>query len=140
MNFLNNFKNLLQSSNVCTNIVRNASKKTSGSTRNPKNPHGRPKHRGWKRQEGHYVTSGTILATQLKPRFFPGLNVGYGRNTLFAMTNGRVYVSCEKVDLNWDHSLVQKHFAGRHDQTIYKKYFNVVPEPQHQRFRLVDEN
>lgn len=35
----------------------------------------RPKHRGWKRQDGHNVVTGTILATQTKPRFFPGLNV-----------------------------------------------------------------
>lgn len=35
----------------------------------------RPKHRGWKRQDGSTVTYGTILATQTTPRFFPGLNV-----------------------------------------------------------------
>ena len=56
------------------------------------------------------------------------------------MTNGKVYVTCEKVDLNWDHGWVQRFFSGRSGQTIYKKYFNVIPEPQHTRFRLVDEN
>lgn len=55
-------------------IIRNASKKTGGSTRNPKE-HPRPKHRGWRVQDGHYVAAGTILATQLKTRFHPGLNV-----------------------------------------------------------------
>lgn len=54
--------------------IRNASKKTGGSTKNPKEK-GRPKHRGWRVQDGHFVSQGTILATQLKPRFHPGLNV-----------------------------------------------------------------
>lgn len=35
----------------------------------------RPKHRGWKRQEGHFVTEGTILVLQRTLRFHPGLNV-----------------------------------------------------------------
>lgn len=55
-------------------IIRNASKKTGGSSKNPKD-HGRPKHRGWRVQDSHYVSAGTILATQLTPRFHPGLNV-----------------------------------------------------------------
>jgi len=38
---LNNLKNLLPSTNVVISSIRNASKKTSGSTKNPKNPHGR---------------------------------------------------------------------------------------------------
>lgn len=54
--------------------IRWASKKTGGSTRNQKG-HGRPKHRGWRVQDGHYVQAGTILATQLSLRFHPGLNV-----------------------------------------------------------------
>lgn len=54
--------------------MRNASKKTGGSTKNPKG-HARPKHRGWRVQDGQFVSAGTILATQLTPRFHPGLNV-----------------------------------------------------------------
>lgn len=60
---------------VILDVVRNASKKTGTSTRNKKG-HPRPKHRGWKVQDGHYVSQGTLLATQLRPRFHPGLNVG----------------------------------------------------------------
>ena len=56
------------------NSVRFASKKTSGSTRNT-SPKSRPKHRGWKVQDGHSVTAGTILVTQRHLRFHPGLNV-----------------------------------------------------------------
>ncbi|CAH2063522.1 unnamed protein product, partial [Iphiclides podalirius] len=119
--------------------IRYASKKTGGSTRNT-NCKVRPKHRGWKVQDGHFVQAGHILATQLKTRFHPGLNVGLGRNgTLFAMEAGKVVVTCEKFDPHWEHNWVQRNYAGRENQNILKKYFNVIPEPQHQRFKLIDE-
>lgn len=54
--------------------MRNASKKTGGSTRNT-SPKVKPKHRGWKRQDGHEVQAGTILVLQRVLRFHPGLNV-----------------------------------------------------------------
>ncbi|XP_037960363.1 39S ribosomal protein L27, mitochondrial [Teleopsis dalmanni] len=121
------------------NTVRNASKKTGGSTRNKKG-HPRPKHRGWRVQDGHYVSQGTLLATQLTTRFHPGLNVGFGGNgTLYAMEHGKVYVTCETLDPDWDHTWIQRHYAGRNGQAISKKFFNVVPERQHQRFRIVEE-
>jgi large subunit ribosomal protein L27 len=66
--------------------------------------------------------------------------VGWGVNgTLYAQVHGKVYVTCEKTDMNFDKPWIQRFFAGREGQTIYKKYFNVVPLPQHQRFRLVEE-
>lgn len=57
-----------------TESLRFASKKTGGSTKNVTR-HSRPKHRGWKVQDGHFVSSGTLLVTQLTIRFHPGLNV-----------------------------------------------------------------
>jgi len=54
--------------------VRHASKKSSASTRN-KGGHSRPKHRGWKVQDGTIVQAGRLLVTQRKTRFHPGLNV-----------------------------------------------------------------
>lgn len=66
--------------------------------------------------------------------------MGFGRNgTLFALEHGKVYVTCEKINPNWNHSWIQRNYAGRENQTIYKKYFNVVPEKQHELFKLVDE-
>lgn len=63
-----------------------------------------------------------------------------GRNfTLHANCHGKVYVTCEKTDLNMNKKPVQHFFAGREGQTIYKKYFNVIPIEQHKRFRLVDQ-
>ncbi|CAG5009863.1 unnamed protein product [Parnassius apollo] len=124
---------------VLVDIVRHASKKTGGSTKNT-NCKVKPKHRGWKVQDGHFVQAGHIVATQRTTRFHPGLNVGFGRNgTLFAMEAGKVVVTCEKFDPNWEHTWVQRLYAGRENQNIFKKYFNVIPEPQHNRFKLIDE-
>lgn len=129
---------LLQPVTAVIASTRYASKKTGGSTRNPKG-HPRPKHRGWRVQDGWTVHAGTILATQLHLRFHPGLNVGFGRNgTLFAMEAGKVIVTCEKIDPNWDHTWITRNYEGRQDQIIYKKHFNVIPEPQHNNFKLID--
>lgn len=62
--------------------IRYASKKTGGSTRNT-NCKVKPKHRGWKVQDGHNVQAGHILATQRTTRFHPGLNVSSQLVTCF---------------------------------------------------------
>ncbi|KAJ2950767.1 hypothetical protein O0L34_g9031 [Tuta absoluta] len=137
------FNNILALKNsapsVLKEFVRYASKKTGGSTKNT-NCKTKPKHRGWKVQDGHHVQAGHMLVTQNKTRFHAGLNVGFGANaTLFAMMPGKVIVTCEKFDPDWEHPWVQRFYGGREGQTIYKKYYNVIPEPQHQRFKLVDQ-
>jgi len=56
--------------------------------------------------------------------------VGFGRNgTLFALEAGKVVVSCEKMDPNWFHPWIQRFYDTRKGQTIYKKYFNIIPKP-----------
>ncbi|XP_012276365.1 39S ribosomal protein L27, mitochondrial [Orussus abietinus] len=132
-------KNLLLtgvSSNVAS--IRFASKKSATNTRNPPK-HGRPKHRGYKVPDGVRVPEGKILATQRTTRFHPGYNVSFGINgTLCALQPGKVYVTCEKVDLNWDHDWVQRNYAGHNGKIIYKKHFHVIPERQHCCFKLVE--
>ncbi|XP_053599995.1 large ribosomal subunit protein bL27 [Plodia interpunctella] len=136
---LNFLLNVNKPSFVLKEFVRNASKKSGGSTKNT-NCKVKPKHRGWKVQDGHFVQAGHILATQRTPRFHPGLNVGWGKNgTIFAIEAGRVVVTCEKFEPNWEHTWVQRIYGGRETQTILKKYYNVIPDPQHQRFKLIDE-
>lgn len=54
------------------------------------------------------------------------------------MVHGRVLVTCEETDPNWEHTWVQR-CHGQRQGTFYKKYFNVLPEKQHQNFRLIDE-
>lgn len=55
-------------------FIRYASKKTGGSTQNTSTKV-KPKRRGWKVQDGHYVQAGHMLVTQRTTRFHPGLNV-----------------------------------------------------------------
>lgn len=65
--------------------------------------------------------------------------VGFGRNgTLFAMEAGKVVVTCEKMDPYWDHTWIQRIYGHRKGQSMYKKYFNIIPTPQHNRFKLVE--
>ncbi|XP_076287630.1 large ribosomal subunit protein bL27m-like isoform X2 [Lasioglossum baleicum] len=118
--------------------VRYASKKSGTSTR-IKPGHPRPKHRGWKAQDGWFVQKGQILVTQLRPRFHPGLYVGMGRNgTLFALEAGKVMVTCEKINPNNTHGWAIMNYAGRENSVIYKKHFNVIPRKQHNQFVVID--
>ncbi len=66
-----------------------ASKKGMGSTRNGRDSG--PQYLGVKRYGGQAVLAGTILVRQRGTRFFPGPNVGRGRDdTLFALIDGIV--------------------------------------------------
>lgn len=66
-----------------------ASKKGMGSTRNGRDSN--PKFLGVKRYGGQVVRAGHILIRQRGTKFFPGLNVGQGRDdTLFALIDGVV--------------------------------------------------
>ena len=66
-----------------------AHKKGQSSTRNGRDS--KPKYRGVKRQDGEAVKSGSILVRQVGNRFYPGENVGEGKDfTLFALKEGKV--------------------------------------------------
>jgi len=66
-----------------------AHKKGQGSSRNGRDS--QPKMLGVKRFAGQYVTGGSILVRQRGTRFYPGENVGIGRDhTLFAKVDGIV--------------------------------------------------
>lgn len=66
-----------------------ASKKGMGSTRNGRDSN--PQYLGVKRYGGQRVRAGSILIRQRGTRFFPGPNVGQGRDdTLFALVDGVV--------------------------------------------------
>lgn len=66
-----------------------AHKKGQGSSRNGRDS--QPKMLGVKRGDGQFVTGGSILVRQRGTRFYPGLNVGIGRDhTLFAKIDGIV--------------------------------------------------
>ena len=78
-----------------------AHKKGMGSTRNGRDSES--KRLGVKEQQGELVTAGSILVRQRGTRFYPGKNVGIGKDhTLFAKIAGKV--SFER--------------KGRHDRQI----------------------
>jgi large subunit ribosomal protein L27 len=66
-----------------------AHKKGQGSSRNGRDSNAQ--FRGVKRCAGQTVRTGAILVRQCGTKFFPGLNVGMGRDyTLFAEADGMV--------------------------------------------------
>ena len=66
-----------------------AHKKGVGSSRNGRDSNAQ--RLGIKRYAGQKINAGTIIVRQRGTRFFPGENVGMGKdNTLFALINGTV--------------------------------------------------
>lgn len=66
-----------------------AHKKGAGSTKNGRDSN--PQYLGVKRFGGQVVRAGNILVRQRGTKFYPGLNVGIGRDdTLFALQDGVV--------------------------------------------------
>lgn len=66
-----------------------AHKKGMGSSRNGRDS--QSKRLGVKRYDGNFVRAGSILVRQRGTRFFPGKNVGMGRDfTLFSLIDGTV--------------------------------------------------
>ena len=66
-----------------------AHKKAGGSSRNGRDSAGR--RLGVKKFGGQEVLGGNILVRQRGTKFYPGANVGIGKDhTLFALTGGRV--------------------------------------------------
>jgi len=74
-----------------------AHKKGVGSTRNGRDS--QSKRLGVKRQDGQFVTAGSILVRQRGTKFNPGENVGLGRDhTLFATIDGVVKFEYARKD------------------------------------------
>ena len=73
-----------------------AHKKGQGSSRNGRDSN--PQYRGVKRYGGQAVTAGSIIVRQCGTKFFPGSNVGMGRDyTLFATADGQVQFQGRKI-------------------------------------------
>jgi large subunit ribosomal protein L27 len=73
-----------------------AHKKGQGSSRNGRDSNAQ--YRGVKRFGGQQVTAGSIIVRQCGTKFFPGTNVGIGRDyTLFATSDGTIRFHGRKV-------------------------------------------
>jgi len=75
-----------------------AHKKGQGSTRNGRDSNAQ--FRGVKLFGGQFAKAGSIIVRQCGTKFFPGANVGMGRDyTLFATTDGRIRFQGRKVHI-----------------------------------------
>ena len=73
-----------------------AHKKSGGSSRNGRDSHS--KRLGVKKFGGENVLAGNILVRQRGTKFYPGTNVGMGKDhTLFALVDGRVVFNKGKL-------------------------------------------
>ena len=73
-----------------------AHKKGQGSSRNGRNSN--PQYRGVKLFGGQTARAGSIIIRQCGTKFFPGSNVGMGKDyTLFATADGKVRFQGRKV-------------------------------------------
>ena len=73
-----------------------AHKKGQGSSRNGRDSNAQ--YRGVKLYGGQSVTAGSIIVRQCGTKFFPGSNVGMGRDyTLFATADGQVQFQGRKI-------------------------------------------
>jgi len=74
-----------------------AHKKAGGSSRNGRDSEGR--RLGVKKSGGQHVVAGNIIIRQRGTKYYPGDNVGIGKDhTLFALTEGKVEFRRKKND------------------------------------------
>jgi len=125
--------------------VREKKTLAGSSTRNRcKNTPG--KRRGIKVYDGQRVPMGTLLIKQLRLQVLPGWNA-HMKSTcdIIAACHGRVMLTTEKVEPRLE---AYKKLPARlgevmpehlHQENIYRVHVHVVPDEQHQTFRLVDQ-
>ncbi len=88
-----------------------AHKKGVGSSKNGRDSN--PQYRGIKEPDGKLVPGGSILMTQLGNKWWPGKNVGQGRDyTLFAKIDGHVKFERKKSGKGLIHILPAEEFAA----------------------------
>ncbi|XP_052785056.1 50S ribosomal protein L27-like [Mya arenaria] len=121
---------------VVCEVTRGKKTKSGGSTRNQKTKTAGKHRRPWKK-DGEFVYKGDVIHTQYGLQYYPGENVGIQRNnTLFALTDGILCISSEKLQPYPDSPLYQRVKDGLN---IYKNFYNIFPTPVHAKFKLVSE-
>jgi large subunit ribosomal protein L27 len=76
-----------------------AHKKGQGSSRNGRDSN--PQYRGVKLYAGQVVKAGSIIVRQCGTKFFPGFNVGMGKDfTLFATSPGTVRFQGRRIHVD----------------------------------------
>ncbi|KAF9335148.1 54S ribosomal protein L2 mitochondrial [Podila minutissima] len=116
-----------------TNQIRHASKKAGGSTKNNRDSAGR--RLGAKKVGGQPVIPGNIIYRQRGTHFYPGENVGMGKDhTLYALESGWVQYYQDPVK---DKKFWKRTYVG---VSLHKDLALPTPvnEPRRRAFRLVD--
>jgi large subunit ribosomal protein L27 len=130
---------------VFSDIVRNASKKAGASTRNKcRNTPG--KRRGIKVYDGQRVPHGKLLVKQLRLQVLPGWNTKMlSTCNIVGLTHGRVMLTTEKIEPKLEaYSNLPSRLGDvlpkyLQNENIYRVHVHVVPDEQHQYFKLVDQ-
>jgi len=101
------------------------------------------KERGLRVYDGQRVNTNKTVVAQFWPRVFPGWNVHYGGRfyDLEASVDGRAMVTTERMEPNWEQKQVKAVFKPHHQQEkqLFKHFVHVIPDKQHQYFKLVEE-
>ena len=85
---------------------------------------------------------GVILNVTASSIFqFLHFQVKFGHmNHLNATTTGRVMLTTERMSPNWSHYMMESHFGEHHKtENLFKHFIHVIPDKQHQYFKLVEE-
>jgi len=129
--------------------IRGKKSMGGGSTRLQGSNH-RGKKRGLRVYDGQRIPVGTLLAKQFRLDFLPGWNTrfGYG-NDIRATQTGRVMVTTERADLDFDTGSIGWGGSARRDthfpadrfrgKNIFRMHVHIVPDEQHQYFKLVEQ-
>ncbi|EEB11670.1 mitochondrial 50S ribosomal protein L27, putative [Pediculus humanus corporis] len=92
---------------------------------------------GIKILDSSHVNPNQILVRQRTLEWLPGLNVKIsGNGDLLAKVSGKVFITYEKTNLNRENRFVNTNYSDSLPK--YKVYFNVIPDPAHQVFKLID--
>ena len=94
--------------------------------------------------DGQRVPSGTVLYKQISPSVMPGWNVkwqGGVYSSLVAACHGRVMMTTELMDPKMDEPKVQLTLPAdaKPDEKFFRQYVHIIPDRQHQIFKLVDQ-
>ncbi|KAG0242263.1 ribosomal L27 protein-domain-containing protein [Mortierella sp. GBAus27b] len=125
--------NVLAESSAFTNQVRHASKRAGGSTKNNRDSAGR--RLGAKKVGGEPVIPGNIIYRQRGTHFYPGENVGMGKDhTIYALEHGwvRYYQDPARDKKFWKRTYIG--VALNKDQVLPTP----PNEPRTRAFRLID--
>ncbi|XP_055346661.1 uncharacterized protein LOC129594114 [Paramacrobiotus metropolitanus] len=93
--------------------------------------------RGLHAFDGDMVVPGQLLCRQYDLMYHPGQYVDVEWDgTLRAKEGGRMMITSEIIDPDWNNEMVQQKYAGRKGHLIFKKHIHIIPNPLPKKFKL----